>query len=333
VVPEGRLQNAATATPSAIGATTAWRTTTGSSRVRRRRVDTGVDPTPSGSGHDVDGWTAAARPDFVSCDDGADFCTGAANARVANDLDGWDADRGSGRLGLHRDLPRRRSRAVTTPSATAPWHGTRVAALIAARTDNAARMAGIAPGGGSCRCGCWASTGYTSDVVAAMRWAAGLAVGGVVDNPYPAAVLNLSLGAAQPCSITEQEAVTEIQARGVVIVASAGNTGGPVSAPANCQGVIAVAGLRHLGTKVGYSNVSSTAASVSIAAPAGNCVNIAAGSECLYSIETASMTAAPFPATRSTPIRSSPRATRATRPTSPTWAPASPRRSSPASRR
>jgi serine protease len=150
-------------------------------------------------------------------------------------------------------------------------------------------MAGIAPGVlilpvrvlGKC-------TGYTSDVIAAMRWAAGLSVTGVADNPYPAAIINLSLGAKQPCSTSEQNAVNEIKPLGVVIVASAGNEGGPVSAPANCQGVIAVAGLRHAGTKVGYSNVSSTAASVAIAAPAGNCVNITAGSECLYSIETAS---------------------------------------------
>jgi len=121
-----------------------------------------------------------------------------------------------------------------------------------------------------------------------MRWAAGLSVAGVAVNPTPATIINLSLGAPKPCSTAEQDAVDEIKTRGVVIVASAGNDGGPVNTPANCQGVLAVAGLRHAGTKVGYSSVSSTAASVSIAAPAGNCVNITTGSECLYSIETAS---------------------------------------------
>jgi serine protease len=287
---DGLAQNAATATPSAIGATTAWRTTTGSSDYVVAVLDTGVDDTHPDLGTTSTGGPLLPGRDFVSCDDGADFCTDAANARVANDLDGWDANPADpGDWVSTADLAEAAFQGCDDAIGDSSWHGTRVAALIAARTHNAAGMAGIAPGVlilpvrvlGKC-------TGYTSDVVAAMRWAAGLAVGGVVNNPYPAAVLNLSLGAAQPCSITEQDAVTEIQARGVVIVASAGNTGGPVSAPANCQGVIAVAGLRHLGTKVGYSNVSSTAASVSIAAPAGNCVNIAAGSECLYSIETAS---------------------------------------------
>jgi serine protease len=56
--------------------------------------------------------------------------------------------------------------------------------------------------------------------------------------------------------------------------------------------VLSVAGIRHTGTKVGYSNVSTTAAAISIAAPAGNCVNLNLYHPwtlpCLYSIETTS---------------------------------------------
>jgi serine protease len=286
----GLAQDPNTATPSAIGATTAWRTTTGSPDYVVAVLDTGIDYNHPDLGRQSAGGPLLPGRDFVSCDDGTDFCTDPGNALIANDGDGWDDDATDpGDWVSDSDLTHAVFQGCQDAVGDSSWHGTRVAALIAARTNNAVGMAGIAPSVlilplrvlGKC-------TGYTSDVVAAMRWAAGLSVTGVAGNPYPAAVINLSLGADQPCSQTEQDAVTEIMARGVVIVASAGNEGGPVSAPANCQGVIAVAGLRHAGTKVGYSNVSSNAAAVSIAAPAGNCVNITAGSECLYSIETAS---------------------------------------------
>jgi serine protease len=106
-----------------------------------------------------------------------------------------------------------------------------------------------------------------------MYWAAGMSYASISEvpvNPFPAQVLNLSVGGRAPCSQTEQDAVTAIVQDGHVVVAAAGNDGGPMDAPANCVGTLSVAGIRHLGTKVGYSNVSSTAATVSIAAPAGN---------------------------------------------------------------
>ena len=69
-----------------------------------------------------------------------------------------------------------------------------------------------------------------------------------------------------------------------MIVAAAGNSSGQaVAAPANCNGVIAVAGLRHVGTKVGFSSLGPE---VAISAPGGNCVNTAANSPCLYPILT-----------------------------------------------
>ncbi len=287
---DGLAQNAAAATPSALGATTAWTTTTGTPNIIVAVLDTGIDFDHPDLGRHAAGGPVLPGRDFVGCDDGTDSCSDATNALIANDGDGWDADAtdpgdwvDSGDLGAASGV------FADCETGDSSWHGTRVAGIIAARTDNATGMAAIAPGVliqpvrvlGKC-------TGYLSDVIAAMRWAAGLSVAGVAVNPTPATIINLSLGAPQPCSTAEQDAVDEIKTRGVVIVASAGNDGGPVNTPANCQGVIAVAGLRHAGTKVGYSSVGSTAASVSIAAPAGNCVNITTGSECLYSIETAS---------------------------------------------
>src|SRR5437667_6950134 len=78
----------------------------------------------------------------------------------------------------------------------------------------------------------------------------------------------------------------DVTATGADVVASAGNSAGhAVSTPANCSGVIAVAGLRHAGTKVGFSDLGLN---IAISAPGGNCVNITAGSPCLYPILTTS---------------------------------------------
>ncbi len=167
------------------------------------------------------------------------------------------------------------------------WHGTQVSGIIGALTNNGIGMAGVGPNlqilpvrvlG---KCG-----GFDSDIIAGMRWAAGLAVPGAPPNPNPARVINMSLGGPGVCHAGYADAVTEIVATGAVIVVSAGNDAGHVlTSPANCGGVIAVAGLRHAGTKVGFSNLGL---GVAIAAPAGNCVNTTQGSPCLYPILTTS---------------------------------------------
>lgn len=166
------------------------------------------------------------------------------------------------------------------------WHGTATSSLVGAAADNGTGMAGSAPGVrvlpvrvlGKC-------FGTDSDIIAAMRWAAGLQVAGVPANPTPARVINLSLGAAGNCSPAYQAAVDEITAKGVLIVAAAGNSaGGPVSEPANCRGVVGVLALRHVGSKVGFSDLG---AEIGIAAPGGNCVNTAPNTPCLYPIVSA----------------------------------------------
>lgn len=55
-----------------------------------------------------------------------------------------------------------------------------------------------------------------------------------------------------------------------------------VESPASCDGVIAVAALRHAGTKTHYSSLGPQ---VTISAPGGNCVNVTG--PCLYPILTA----------------------------------------------
>jgi serine protease len=125
-----------------------------------------------------------------------------------------------------------------------------------------------------------------------MLWAAGIHVDGVPDNAYPAKVLNISFGADGTCPQGYRDVIEDIAARGTVVVVSAGNEGGPVASPANCPGVVAVAGLRHAGTKVGYSSLGRE---ITVSAPAGNCVNTSGA--CLFSIVTTTNTGATAPVT------------------------------------
>lgn len=171
------------------------------------------------------------------------------------------------------------------------WHGTRVAGILAASTDNALGIAGVGfnirvlPARALGKCG-----GFDSDVLAAMYWAAGLTVPPALlfstdlpVNTTPAQIINMSLGSSTPCNSMYTTAVNDVTAHGVLIVASVGNDGKAVGSPANCAGVLGVAGMRHAGTKVGYSALGGRAG---IGAPAGNCVNVNPGEPCLYQLDT-----------------------------------------------
>ena len=123
-------------------------------------------------------------------------------------------------------------------------HGTHVAGIIAASTNNGSGMAGVAPNARIVpvralgRCG-----GTSEDVADSIRWAAGVSVAGVPVNQNPAKVLNLSLGGTGPCNANMQSAVDSALARGAVVVVAAGNDAVLASgfSPANCKGVVAVA--------------------------------------------------------------------------------------------
>jgi serine protease len=97
----------------------------------------------------------------------------------------------------------------------------------------------------------------------------------------------MSLGNDGACTSTNsapyRAAVKDIIEHGVLIVASVGNDGAAVGTPGSCEGVLGVSGIRHAGTKVGYSNLGPE---VGIAAPAGNCVNGLAGEPCIYALNT-----------------------------------------------
>jgi serine protease len=80
------------------------------------------------------------------------------------------------------------------------------------------------------------------------------------------------------------DAIAAVNAAGATVVVAGGNGGtSTVGVPAGCPGAIGVAGLRQAGDMVGYSDAGPE---ISIAAPAGNCVNTSGA--CLYPILTTS---------------------------------------------
>jgi len=150
------------------------------------------------------------------------------------------------------------------------WHGTHVAGIIAASTNNGQGIAGVAPNARIVsvrtlgRCG-----GTDDDVADSIRWAAGVPVAGVPNNPNPAKVLNLSLGGHGPCSANQQDAVNAAIARGATVVVAAGNDSILAAdfSPANCSGVVTVAASNLLGDLSSYSNFGNV---VKLSAPGGD---------------------------------------------------------------
>ena len=270
-----------TAQPAAIAASNAWDVTTGSTGTVIAFIDTGVRFDHPDLQRAEQGGRLLPGYDFVSADPKAS-ASQPDTFLGANDGNGWDADPSDPGDWVN-STDKQNNVFSDCAIEDSSWHGTRVAGIIGARTNNGAGVAGITwsswllPVRVLGKCG-----GYDSDIVAGMRWAAGISVSGAPVNPYPANIINLSLGGNGPCSALYQSVISEITARGVAVVVSAGNENGhAVDEPANCPGAIAVAGLRQAGTKVGYSNIGPE---VSIGAPAGNCVNSTGA--CLFSIDT-----------------------------------------------
>jgi serine protease len=264
--PTGELQ-------SAVNAEAAWDLATGSAGVVVAVIDTGV----LADHLDLAGQVLPGY-DMVS------------DVPSANDGNGRDADAsdpGDWITVAENSAPNGDFHNCGVDSSS--WHGTKIAGIIGAAANNGLGMAGTAWGVKILpvrvlgKCG-----GYDSDIQAGMRWAAGLNVPGVPANPNPARIVNLSLGGSGDCNASTgyPAVIAELQAAGTAVVAAAGNSAGhAVELPANCPGVIAVAGLRHVGSKVGFSDLG---APIAISAPAGNCVNLGEGEPCLYPILTSS---------------------------------------------
>jgi serine protease len=257
---------------SAVNATTAWDRELGSNGIVVAVLDTGVTYDHPDLGRGDLGGRLLPGFDFVS------------STLRGNDGDGRDADPsdpGDWVNDADKTDPTFTNCDVTGSS----WHGTRVSGMIGALTNNTTGVSGLSwnsyilPVRVLGKCG-----GTDSDILAGMRWAAGLTTPGAPPNPTPARVLNMSLGATSVCEQSYRNVIDDLRARKVLVVISAGNEGTVVSSPANCPGVASVAALRHAGSKVGFSNLGPE---VTIGAPGGNCVNINGG-PCLFSLDTTS---------------------------------------------
>jgi serine protease len=285
-----------TATPTSDAAATdavsAWGITQGSSGTVIADIDSGIrfdhpDLLRAGlGGRLLPGY------DFVGQDLNSSNSAPLGTFLVANDGDGWDPDPSDpGDWIDSTDL----MNTTVFPSKNcsvenSSWHGTRVMGVLGALTNNDVGIAGMTwnpyllPVRALGKCG-----GLDSDIIAGIMWSVGMTVfddsgNPVPANPYPADIINLSLGGTGgSCPSDYVSLVTQLTGMGVLVVASAGNESGPVDIPGNCPGVLAVAGLRNVGTKVGYSSLGPE---VGIGAPAGNCVNTTAGAPCLRSIDT-----------------------------------------------
>lgn len=231
-------------TATGVNMPAAWSLTTGASTVVTAVLDTGYRPHTDIAANLVAGY------DFIS-----DVNTG--NNGHGRSADATDPGDWVTQAELN-DSTSPFYNCASAPS-NSSWHGTLVAGLIGAVGNNGVGIAGaswfgkIQPVRVLGKCG-----GTTSDIADAMRWAAGISVSGVADNPTPAKVINLSLGGSGPCGSTFQSAINDVIARGVTVVVAAGNDGlaNGQDRPANCTGVIAVGATDSTGKRAWYSNYS-----------------------------------------------------------------------------
>ena len=236
----------------------AWDITTGHSDIVIAVLDTGILPHADLTGRTLPGY------DFVN------------NTFVSNDNDGRDSDPTDPGDWITSSESAGNDSVTGSfftgcPTKNSTWHGTHVTGTIGATTNGGGGSAGvnwqskIVPVRVMGKCG-----GFLSDIIAGMRWAAGLTVTGAPTNNNPAHVINMSLGGAFACSSSPayQAAINEIVNSGVTIVAAAGNSNADASgySPASCDNVITVAAANRLGGRAYYSNHGSV---IDITAPGG----------------------------------------------------------------
>jgi len=137
-------------------------------------------------------------------------------------------------------------------------HGTHVAGTIAQSTNNGIGVAGIAFHAKLMPVKVLSAAGWgtTADVADGIRWAA----------DHGAQVINLSLGGPRNAKI-QQKAIDHAIAKGVTVVAAAGNSGGSVGYPGASEGVIGVSASDPNDKLAAFS---SRGKQVDIAAPGVN---------------------------------------------------------------
>jgi serine protease len=242
----------------------AWGYTKGSPNVVVAVIDSGITKHPDLDSQIVPGY------DFVS--NGTRSCS----FSNSGDGDGWDPD-SSDPGDYYTD---------NTGFHSSSWHGTHVSGIIAAAQNNYG-ISGIAPNvkiqpiralgpDGGC----------SSDLIAALNWAAGLPVPNVPANKTPAKVINLSMGTSNASSCdyapgamaSTGGALAAIKKLGVTTITAAGNsnTDANDSYPGNCFPTINVGSTGISQDRSWYSNFTvqtnsdGAGVGVDISAPGGD---------------------------------------------------------------
>jgi thermitase len=199
--------------------------------------------------------------------------------------EGWDAaglaafpNTGGARVGIidtgidaaHPDLAGKRAGCATSYTAGTliqngvctddNGHGTHVAGTISANTNNLAGVAGVAFNAPLVICKALATpagTGLTSDIANCLNW---------TSQQAGVKVISMSLGGGE--SATLRTAVQNANARGVLLIAAAGNDGdATLNYPAAYSEVVSVAATDNRDQRASFSNANSD---VEIAAPGVN---------------------------------------------------------------
>jgi subtilisin family serine protease len=223
--------------PAQVNAPTAWQITAGLSSVTIAVVDSGIQLNHEDLSSQL--WTNRGEIPGNGVDDDG-------NGKI-DDVHGWH-------------FYQRWTGSTYVPAEDANvsddyGHGTHVAGIAAAATNNGVGIAGMAGGARimPVKVLDQFGNGWYSDIAAGIIYAA--------DNG--AQVINLSLGGTADSQLL-RDAVDYARQRGALVIAATGNTGGAVLYPAAYEPVLAVAATDRSDQVAGFSN---RGAQVDVAAP------------------------------------------------------------------
>lgn len=257
---------------SSLDVVRAWDITHGSADVVVAIVDTGVDFNhPDLEGRLLPGYDFVSRLS-QSVDEGVRVPPELEFIR-SHDGDGRDGDATDPGDAINETLRQQfESIDIECGVTNSSWHGTAMASIIGSNANDGIGIAGIdrhakiLPVRAIGKCG-----GRRSDMLDAIRWAAGVPDPALPPNPTPARIINLSLGVDDLCTTADQNAINEAIKAGALIVAAVGNNGrntdAEPSSPSHCQNVIGVMAVDKYGFRSSYSNFGRDA---DVAAPGGD---------------------------------------------------------------
>ncbi|MFC3152366.1 S8 family serine peptidase [Litoribrevibacter euphylliae] len=148
------------------------------------------------------------------------------------------------------------------------FHGTHVAGTVAAATNNAVGISGVAGGVRIMPLRVLGKNGVgtSSDIIQSLRFAAGLSNSSGTTPAQTADVINLSLGSTSS-SQAEQDLYNTLATMDILVVAAAGNSNSSTpDYPAAYNNVISVSATNISNQRAYYSNFGST---IDVAAPGG----------------------------------------------------------------